>query len=61
MNTEPIEEPVFDKKSWKTDPNGYARNYYKEKRDIMVTCSCGKEVKKLTIAKHLKGKRHNVI
>jgi hypothetical protein len=59
MNTEQT-EPVFDKKTWKTDPNAYARNYYKEKGEIMITCTCGKHVKKLTIAKHLKSKNHKV-
>ena len=38
--TKPVE---LDKKTWKTDPNAYARNYYKVIGTILVRCVCGKD------------------
>lgn len=69
MNTEPVEsvesiETVeiveFDKKTWKTDPNAYARNYYHSQKNIIVKCSCGKEIRKATYQKHQSSKNHKL-
>lgn len=54
-----MEDIVFDKTTWKTDPNAYARNYYHEKNHIFIPCvACKCNIKKLTVAKHNKTQKH---
>ena len=63
MNTEPVESieiVEFDKKTWKTDPNAYARNYYHLQKNTIVKCSCGKQIKKSTYYKHQSSKNHKL-
>jgi hypothetical protein len=45
---------------WKTDPNEYAREYYKTNCKIFVPCVCGCSVKKVLMTKHVKSKRHKL-
>lgn len=56
-------EIEFDRKCWKTDANLYAREYYKLKNKELITCICGKEVKKLLMCHHIKSKchQHNIM
>ena len=56
-------EIEYDNKCWKTDPNLYARMYYKKVNKELVHCICGKEVKKLLMYHHNKSKchQHNII
>ncbi len=43
---------------WKTDPNAYARNQYKQNSLKIIDCKCGQQIKKCFFAKHLKSKNH---
>ena len=49
---------IYDPKCWSTDANFYMRQYYKLKSKELVKCCCGKEIKILTVKKHLKSKNH---
>jgi hypothetical protein len=60
MNTEPIEPVEFDRTIWKTDPNAYARNYFHLKKNNIIHCSCGKDLKQSAYYKHQKSKNHQV-
>jgi hypothetical protein len=46
------------KTQWKNDPNGYAREYYKENSKIFIPCVCGCAIKKVMLIQHLKTKKH---
>ena len=58
VKTVEIVEIEFDRKCWKDDPNKYAREYYKLKNKEIISCICGKEVKKLLMCHHIKSKCH---